>query len=353
MFLRNNWWSMCAVAVTILNVLLICTPVDAGRRRRNNYSYNYNYTNNSNTTSTSTYVKRIAPKRDAGSADLKALTVSYDYDRAKREGLEYADNINVFLWIKDKKVLASNGPIVAEVKFTDLSNYHVNKVLRLPVEIDRSAEGELKPASFTIRNDNANDPLVEPAKIYRLFVKLRYQSENSNAATALGRVPAPYYVATSGDSRMERARHQIVMRTFKEFYYRQRGWRTGEKYSMDCYAYYMWATGFCTVGAKNERTQLASLFSSAVPYNNGKDIPKLDGENPIHGDYVRKPGHSFMLLAYDPQLKHVWTMEGNFNSTVEVAIRSISSSWKVGHLRDRHIRPGLFERLAGKLRPRK
>ncbi|MEE2825027.1 MAG: hypothetical protein VYE64_00210, partial [Planctomycetota bacterium] len=71
-------------------------------------------------------------------------------------------------------------------------------------------------------------------------------------------------------------------------------------------------------------------------------ISELSGEGPIHGDYVRMPGHSFMLLSYDAEQGQVWTMEGNFNSTVEVVVRTVRPSWQVGHLRDRHILPNLF-----------
>jgi len=343
MLLRSTWWSIYAALASILFAGISASPAGAARRHRGRSNA---------ATSTSAYVKRIAPKRDADASKLRLLKVSYDYDLARSEGVEYRGSIKVFLRITDESVLAADGRVIAEVKFTDLSNYHVNKAVVVPVSIDRSAEGALKPATFEIRNDPTNNRLVEPAKVYRLFINLRHKNEKGEMSAPLGCVRGPYYAATSGETRLERARHQIVMRTFKEFYYRQRGWRTGEKYPMDCYSYYMWATGFCTVGAKNGRTQLASLFGGDILYNDGQDIPKLDGENPIHGDYVRKPGHSFMLLAYDPQLKHVWTMEGNFNSTIEVVVRSISSSWKVGHLRDRHIRAGLFEQLADKLRPR-
>ena len=45
----------------------------------------------------------------------------------------------------------------------------------------------------------------------------------------------------------------------------------------------------------------------------GGHIPELRGEGPIHGDGVRMPGHSFMLLSYDAERGQIWTMEGNFN----------------------------------------
>jgi len=66
----------------------------------------------------------------------------------------------------------------------------------------------------------------------------------------------------------------------------------------------------------------------------------------IHGDYVRKPGHTFMLLSYDAEKRHVWTMEANFNHTIEICIRSVDSGWTVGHLATDHIREDLFAEVA-------
>ena len=140
------------------------------------------------------------------------------------------------------------------------------------------------------------------------------------------------------------------MRTFKEFYYLNRGWDSGENYSMDCYAYYMWATGFCTKGASGGQTQLWQLFDGGSGYHDGSHVPGLALKEAIHGDYVRIPGHSFMLLAYDQEQQVAWTMEGNFNSTVEVAIRSIDYGWTVGHLRKEHVRAELFPRQKPKVR---
>ena len=69
----------------------------------------------------------------------------------------------------------------------------------------------------------------------------------------------------------------------------------------------------------------------------------LAEKNPIHGDYVRIPGHSFMLLAYDPEENKVWTMEGNYGATIEIVTRYVDSGWTVGHLVDRHIRKDMFK----------
>ncbi len=287
--------------------------------------------------------KQIPSKRDETSADHRSLKVYYDYNRANAPEVALADRIRVFLWVRDEEVLGTNEQIVAEVKITDLSDHEKTCVRYCPVSYTDEAQGESKIGVLDLTNENEESPIIEPAKVYRLFVNLHRKSDEYGKESALGRVPSPYYVATSGDTRLDRARQHIVMRTFKEFYYTERGWRSEERYSIDCYAFYMWATGSCTVGARNGRTILGRLFGGRVPYNSGSEIRELSKESGIHGDYVRIPGHSFMLLSYDPKSQFVWTMEGNFNSTIEIVNRSVSSGWTVGHLADQHIRPELFE----------
>jgi hypothetical protein len=321
------------------SMLLASASPALARRGYDNYSYTNNVGNSSS------YVKQVAPLNDSASAKYPALGISYNYNLANSEDVAFADEIRVFLCIRDETVLKATDRIVAEVKLTAMNDYQTTHVQFVPLSIDRDAEGDLKPAYFDVTNEGGEKEVVKPSTVYRMFVNLHRESDDEGADSVIGRIPLPYYVATSGETRLELARQQIVMRTFKEFYYRKNGWRTGERYSMDCYAYYMWATGFCTTGAENGRTKLYKLFNGETPYNNGSQISTISMQAPIQGDYVRKPGHSFMLLSYDPAAKHVWCMEGNFNSTVEVTVRSVSSSWQVGHLRERHIVPNLFQKI--------
>ena len=352
MMLRSNRWSTYVLILTFAVIAGLADQALALRGRRRGYS-NYNYTPTyTATNNNSTYAKRVAPKVDPESAKYRGLRVSYQYDPAMKEDEAFQDRLRVHLWIDDDQVLEHDGRIVAEVKLTDVSNYKAQHIRFVPLSIDAEVKEGARSAMLRIANRRGEQPVIEPSKVYRVFVNLHRAAEKQSEQTVIGRVPYPYYTATSGTTRLERARQMIVMRTFKEFYYRKNGWRTGERYSMDCYAYYMWATGFCTVGAQQGHTRLHQLFNAETPYNNGGHIAKLVSDSSIHGDYVRQPGHSFMLLAYDPHQKHVWTMEGNFNSTIEVVVRSLSSGWQVGHLRDRHIRPGLFERLKQRLRGR-
>ncbi len=332
---RREWIS----PVVLLAVVGIFATdfADALPRRRRRQSNNYSY----GTSYGETGFLQVAPKVDVESYSYRDLAVNYSYERASRQEVAFSDKVRVFVDVWDNELLSSTEPIVAEVKITDLSNSQQSRVKYVPVSITQNL-GEYRTAEFEIQNAAGEPALLQAAKVYRLFVNLHRQADEYGAESAFGSVPVPYYVATSGDSRLDRARQQIVMRTFREFYYTERGWNSGENYPMDCYAYYMWATGICTVGAYNNWTNLGSLFNGSIPFHSGGQIPELAAVDPIHGDYVRQPGHSFMLLAYDPQLQQLWTMEANFNHTIEVVNRYVGAGWSVGHLVPEHIRPGLY-----------
>lgn len=288
-------------------------------------------------------VKEIAPKSDPAARALRSLDVYYSYDLAQRDEYAYPDRLRVFLLVRDARVLEHAEDLMAEVKVTDLGNSSQTRVEYVQVTWDETTSGSYRLASFEVVNTAIAPDLIQPAHVYRLFVNLHRGSDRYGPETALGKIDFPYYVATGGDSRLDRARRHIAMRTFREFYYAQHGWHSGENYPMDCYAYYTWAVGSCTVGSQNGRAILDRLFGALFPFVSGREIHRFASRGPIHGDYVRKPGHSFMLLALDRTTGLVWTMEGNFNRTIEIAIRSIDSGWTVGHLVEEHVRPGLFE----------
>jgi hypothetical protein len=269
--------------------------------------------------------------------------VYYGYERAKAFDVALADRIRVFLRIRDDELANSKEGLVAEVKLTDLSDSAKTHVKWCPVSLDRNeAVQNENLASFEVANEKG-ESLVQPQKVYRLFVNLHRKSAEYGKDSVLGRVPGPYYAATSGGTLLQRARQQIAMRTFREWYCTEHGWPRDRGYRMDCHAYYLWATGFCTVGSSYGQANLGRLFRGRTPYRGGGAIQELTKDEPIHGDYVRIPGHTFMLLAYDANLGRVWTMEGNFGSSIEIAIRSVGSGWQVGHLAEEHIRPEAFE----------
>ena len=319
----------CCLAVLLSSVFLVFSDTAEAQRR------GYYYTGG---------MLSVAPYTEQKSDGYKVLPVYYNYNRANDRRNAYLDKLRVFLAIPEDNELSKEDSLVAEVHFTDLENYSKPKLLFYDLVKDGEPLAGYENFSFQITNEDKKKPLVEAAKVYRIFVSLHRKSDKYDEKSLIGRVPLPYYTATSGASTLDLARQQIVMRTFKEFYYINRGWDSGERYVMDCYAYYMWATGFCTKGAADGHTQLWTLFPNGVGNHDGSHVPELAKKEPVHGDYVRIPGHSFMILAYDPKLQHVWTMEGNFGATVEVAVRTIDYGWSVGHLRPEHVRAELFPR---------
>jgi hypothetical protein len=287
-------------------------------------------------------IKAVAPKGDPDYETYPALQAYFNYDRGMSEEVAFSDRIRVFVMASDEQIVKADDPLTAEVKVTDLSNEPATTVQYFPISWETVAPGQ-KMGIFDVRNEPGAPAIVEPAKVYRLFVNLHRRSSRYDAETVLGKLAVPYYVATADATRINRARRHIAMRTFKEFYYVQQGWPSEERYPMDCYAYYTWAAGSCTVGAWNGHAILDRLFGGRRPFQSGGAIASLAQNEPIHGDYVRMPGHSFMLLAYSPNSGHVWTMEGNFNSSIEIVQRTIDPGWTVGHLHDEHVQPELFQ----------
>jgi len=327
MFRRLSPWLLSLLFLAV--VADVASAIPRRRRRRTNYTQNY-------------YAGwlQVAAKRDAASVEYDPLSVYCDYDRANVPDVAFEDRIRVFLEVWDSQVLEATENLVAEVKITDLSDSSTTHVRHIPFQLSDVEDAEYKLATLEIANEAEQDSVIQPAKIYRVFINLHRKADEYGDASVIGRLPGTYYVATSGQSVVDQARQRIVMKTFREWYYTERGWNRNAVYPMDCHAYYRWATGACTVGSTNGWANLGRLFLNG--YHGGGNIPELMAEGPIHGDYVRVPGHTFMLLAYDAQKGHVWTMEANFGNSIEVVNREIGSSWSVGHLAAEDIDQELF-----------
>jgi hypothetical protein len=312
----------CIGAILLLSFFLALADQSQAwppwRRRRSTPSYNG--------------AVQIASKMDGETAGRRRLRVYYDYDRAKTSEVAFADRIRVFLRLEDDEVLDADRPLVAEVRLVNLETPDNTHVKWCSVPRANEPDQKEQVVAFDVANDDG-ESIIEPAKVYRLFVSLHRESEAYDEQSALGRVPTPYYVATSGETVLDKARQQIAMRTFREFYYTERGWDRKPEYPMNCHEFYCWATGFCTrETTANGRTNVFRLFRGAHAYRNGSSIRTRAAEGAVHGDFVSVPGHVFMLLAYDAERGQAWTMEGNFNHTIEVCRRPVGSGWSVGHL---------------------
>ncbi len=322
-----------ALVAAVLCISICQTASAIPRWRRGNNNYN-NY---------SSGFIQVGEKFDDKTASYPILSAYSDYDAAQDEAIAFTDKFRIALNVWDEEIMASSDPLVAEVNVTAMNDLATSHVLRVPVTLAEVEGEEFKSATFDLVNEADKEPIFVPATVYRMFISLHRESEKLDEKSAWGQIPGPYYAATSGESLIERARHKIVMRTFREWYYTERGWHRNAEYPMDCHAYYLWATGSCTVGASNGWTNLGAVFGT---YHSGGHIAELMDADKIHGDYVRIPGHTFMLLAYDAEAGQVWTMEANFNHTIEVCRRSVGSGWQVGHLEPEHIRADLFGDIA-------
>lgn len=333
--------SMRARVCTFLLLIFVLTLVNTAdawppwRRRRGSYSSG---------------AVSIARKIDNDASEVRTLNVVYDYDKAKKREFAYPDRIRVFLRVFDEDLLETKGRLTAEVKLVNLADSGTTHVKWLPLTLKTDPESEEKIGAFTVKNGK-EESMLQPASVYRLFVNLHRNSKTYGEDTVLGRIPTPYYVATSGETVLDQARQQIAMRTFREFYYTEKGWDRNAEYPMNCVSFYRWATGPCTVGATDDWTNLGSLFYGNNHYRNGGAIPAYSEEGAVHGDYLATATHVFMLLEYDSHTGQAWTMEGNFNHTIEVCLRPVSSSWTLGHLVEEHIvaeavRPGATPRDA-------
>lgn len=184
----------------------------------------------------------------------------------------------------------------------------------------------------------------DPGNIYRLYVVL-YDMSNPSSPKSLGSFAQPYYLATEDNSgAINRSRVRIAMRTFSEYhdwennrFDRSKGYANDPGYGW-CHMYYNWA-----VKEQLKSTQDHSYYNTSdwqqfnSYYANPGEVVTKSTQGSIMGDFIRLDGHSAMLIAYDTHLNMVWTIEGNFNSRVEIHKRPISGFW-YGHLVDGMVR---------------
>jgi|GEM_PF-1605831 len=156
---------------------------------------------------------------------------------------------------------------------------------------------------------------IEQHKVYRLWITLHKAGEEPTRANALGYVRMPlYYVSWSPDAGHEK-RRLATTNALHHYYSAKMGWSG----NMDCWAF--------------TQRYLGPHFPSWNRQTHyGSHLPGLQASGSIIGDYVRIPDyHSLIVLAHDTATGMVWSVEGNFNSTIEVVTRYQFSNWWVTH----------------------
>lgn len=265
-----------------------------------------------------------APRR------LPRIAVAYDYAGVLSRDSQTAAVIRLVL---------QGGPLKASrrVLFSgSLLNLN-NSSIRVPVEREVDvAEGGI--VDFTVSG-------LDPETIYRL--------EKASLADASGGLVAPpnavqishqFHVATVGDSALSKARRRMVLRAVAESY----DWDHGNYDGSKGYANGSWCDRFYTWAAQHDFKvanpySAKSFFSRHGSLGNSGRVPGLAARGSVMGDFVRYEGssqgtHTFMILAYDQATRMVWTVEGNFNSSVERLTRRLGSGWWHGQLVDSQVR---------------
>ena len=152
-------------------------------------------------------------------------------------------------------------------------------------------------------------------RVYRIWINIVDSGIGQSKHETLGYIPYPYYWVTNWPSDSDKKRQIIVRDALQHYYYTRKGWQG----NMDCWR-------FCQHHSQDQITK----WNRRTHY--GSSIPQLAKTGAIHGDYVRIPDyHSFLILSYDAKSNIVWSVEGNFASTIEIVKRRLDSSWWVSH----------------------
>ena len=202
-------------------------------------------------------------------------------------------------------------------------------------DVDVIAGGIL---DFTIQN-------LSPDTVYRLegvSVTDLSQAGQYSATTA---VKAPYFLATTNDSQLSKARRRLALQALSEAYdWDHRNYDSSKQYARGwgwCDYFYTWAAAKeFNVRAGSGSTYFFRRYNSL---GDATKIPTIAQTANMAGDLIRYEGtsegtHTFMIIAYDTDTQSLWNVEGNYNSRVMRSQRKIRSNWMHGHLSEDQVK---------------
>jgi hypothetical protein len=246
----------------------------------------------------SLFGKRTANRKHDSQKNLKSLNVRYDYDATTEETLE--SSVNIFLNINEQTI---GDEIAAKVVLQNLTDSTLNK--SEDIEIER-LEGNKAKINITG---------LLPNGIYRAWINIHSADNELSDENVIGTVPYAFYFVTAGPSELEQKRRSVVMPALKHYYMA----RLRQAGNLDCWQF-------------TKRYAATQFPSWNRKTHSGRSIPALAVEGSIVGDYVRIPDyHSMLILGYDKKNNRVWTVEGNFNSTIEIVSRTDYGNWWITH----------------------
>lgn len=208
---------------------------------------------------------------------------------------------------------------------------------RLPIErdVDVLTGGVV---DFTIQN-------LQPETVYRLEGVSVTDINQTAQSSATASVKDPYFLATSGDTKLSKAKRRLALQALGEAYdWDNRNYDSKKQYASGwgwCDYFYTWVTAKeFNVRAGSGSTYFFRRYNSL---GDASKIPALAQTNSVAGDLIRYEGtsegtHTFMIIAYDADTQSLWNVEGNYNSRVMRSQRKIRSNWMHGHLTEEQVK---------------
>jgi hypothetical protein len=242
--------------------------------------------------------QQVASRIHSEQQGLAALNLTYDFEKMKNPELA-AQN----LIIMNLNGYGATDRAAANVIVENLADKSKNFRKSFPLE-------RISETQVAIHLTD-----IEPHKVYRLWITLHKAGKEPTRANALGYVRMPHYlVSWSPDGAHER-RRLATINAVQHYYSAKMGWWG----NMDCWAF--------------TQRYLGPHFPSWNRQTHyGSNLPNLQVTSSVIGDYVRIPDyHSLIVLAYDVTSGIIWSVEGNFNSTIEVVTRNQFNNWWVTH----------------------
>lgn len=192
---------------------------------------------------------------------------------------------------------------------------------------------------FTIQN-------LKPDTVYRLEGVSVTDLSQAGQYTGTTSVKSPYFLATTNDTQLSKARRRLALQALSEAYdWDNRNYDSSKQYARGwgwCDYFYTWAAAKeFNVRAGSGSTYFFRRFNSL---GNAAKIPEIAQTANLAGDLIRYEGtsegtHTFMIIAYDTDTQSLWNVEGNYNSRVMRSQRKIKSNWMHGHLTEDQVKP--------------
>ncbi len=267
------------------------------------------------------------------SASGRPLAPRYEADPPNRRGVEFnyryalenpsEDHVMIKLNITDPNVLAKKEKLFARVRYFDLSDDSASKETVVSIRFE---EGQ--KAFIDVKD-------LKAESVYRMDVDLFTPTPEGPLASKLVSNAGAYWGVTSGKTEVAKARHKVTTTMLLE----NEDWQLGRRGHGNA-PYLNMAGGWCgefphwcsKPYLKVFDEEPSDSYAGAGSFFGGFQTP-VKGEA-VHGNYGLIGAHKFTVLGYSPKSGRVYTIEGNFNNSVGMNIRSTGEFSGYGKISD-------------------